>query len=111
MFARHIARLPRRRKETSLQTSWWIFDKGDIGQPRSAEPGPQLKSLLQRLPVLLIGRIFNGDSVVTFADFTVFFGLALALLWNIYKSRRGSWVVDKLRNVILQQTTLVSTTA
>jgi hypothetical protein len=66
--------------------------------------------LLQRLPVLLIGRIFNGDGVVTFADFTVFLGLALALLWNIYKSRRRSKIGDKLRNVILQQTTWVSTT-
>jgi hypothetical protein len=36
--------------------------------------------LLQHFPVLLIGRIFNGDGIVTFADFTAFFGLALALL-------------------------------
>jgi hypothetical protein len=39
---------------------------------------------LERFPILLVGRIFNGDGVITFADFTVFFGLALALLWNIY---------------------------
>jgi hypothetical protein len=57
--------------------------------------------LLQCLLVLLVGRIFNGDSVVNFADFTAFLGLALALLWNIYKSRRGSWVGDNLRNVTL----------
>jgi hypothetical protein len=44
---------------------------------------------LKRFPILLVGRIFNGDGVVTFADFTVFFGFAL--LWNIYKLRRGSW--------------------
>jgi hypothetical protein len=112
-FARHIARLPRRRRETSLHASRWLLDKGDIGQPRSAEPGPQLKSLLQRFLILLIRRIFNGDSIVTFADFTAFLGLALAraLLWNIYKSRRGSWVGDKLRNVSLQQTTWVSAIA
>jgi hypothetical protein len=67
-----------------------------------AEPGPQLKSLLEHLPILLILCIFNGDGVVTFADFTAFFGLALALLWNIYKLRRGSWVGDILRNVIMQ---------
>jgi hypothetical protein len=85
--------------------------RGDIGQPRSAEPRPQLKPLLQRLPILLVGGIFNGDGVVTLADFTALFGLALALLWNIYKSRRGSWVGDKLRNVILQQMTWVSATA
>jgi hypothetical protein len=54
--------------------------------------------------------MFNGDTVVTFADFTVFLGLGLALFWNIYKLRRQSWVGDKLRNVILQQTVLVSRT-
>jgi hypothetical protein len=66
---------------------------------------------LQRFPILLVGGIFNGDGVVTIADFTAFFGHALALLWNIYKLRRGSWVGDKLRNVIMQQTTWVSATA
>jgi hypothetical protein len=65
---------------------------------------------LERFPILLVGRIFNGDGVVTFADFTTFFGLALALLWNIYKLRRGSWVGDILRNVILQQAAWVSMT-
>jgi hypothetical protein len=65
---------------------------------------------LERFPILLVGRIFNGDGVITFADFTAFFGLALALLWNIYKLRRGSWVGDILRNVILQQAAWVSMT-
>jgi hypothetical protein len=59
-----------------------------VGQPRSAELGPQLEPLLQRLPILLVGHIFYGDSVVTFADFAAFFGLAFALLWNIYKLGR-----------------------
>jgi hypothetical protein len=58
--------------------------------------------LLECFPILLVGRVFNGDGVVTFADFTAFFCFALALLWNIYKSRMGSWVGDKFRNVILQ---------
>jgi hypothetical protein len=40
-----------------------------------------------------------------------FLGLALALLWNIYKSRRGSWLRDKLRNVTLQQMTWVGAIA
>jgi hypothetical protein len=40
-----------------------------------------------------------------------FLGLSLALLWYIYKSRRGSWVGDELHNVILQQMTWVSATA
>jgi hypothetical protein len=39
---------------------------------------------LERFPILLVGRIVNGDGVITFADFTAFFGLALALLRNIY---------------------------
>jgi hypothetical protein len=56
-FARHIARPPQRRRETSLQASRQIFNEGDVGQPRSAEPGPQLKPLLQRFPILLVGRI------------------------------------------------------
>jgi hypothetical protein len=64
------------------------MNKGNVGQSRTAEPGPQLKMLLQRLIVLLVGHIFNGDGVVTLADFTAFLGLALALFWNIYKSRR-----------------------
>jgi hypothetical protein len=76
-FACHISRPPRRRRETSLQASRWILDEGHIGQPRTAESGPQLESLLQRFPVLLIRRIFNGGDIVTFADFTMFLGLGL----------------------------------
>jgi hypothetical protein len=49
-FARHIARLSWRQRETSLQASRWILDKGDVGQPRSTKPRPQLKPLLQRPP-------------------------------------------------------------
>jgi hypothetical protein len=69
-----------------------------------------LKSLLERFPILLVRGVFYGDSVVTFADFTAFLRFAFALLWNIYKLRRGSWIKDKLRDVLLQQTTWVSTT-
>jgi hypothetical protein len=81
-----------------------------MGQSRSAEPGPELKSLLQRFPNLLVACVFNGDSVVTFTDFTTFLHFTLALLWNIDKSRRGIWIGDKLHDVILQQTTWVSVT-
>jgi hypothetical protein len=49
-----------------------------------------MKPLLQRLPILLVRHILNGDRIVTFADFAAFF--ALALLWYIYKPRRGCWV-------------------
>jgi hypothetical protein len=60
----------------------------DIRQSRTAKPGPQLEPLLKHLLVLLVGRIFNDDGVVTFADFAAFSDLAFPLLRNIYKSRR-----------------------
>jgi hypothetical protein len=69
-----------------------------------------LKALLERLPIFLVGCIFNGDGVVTFADFVAFLHLALSLLLNVFRSRRGSWVGDILGDVILQNTTWVSAT-
>jgi hypothetical protein len=109
-LACHISRPPWRRKETSLQASRTIIDERHIGQSRTAKPGPQLEQLLKRLPVLLVGRVFNDHGVVTLADFTALLALALALLWNIYKSRRGSWGGYKLRQFILQQIVWVSST-
>jgi hypothetical protein len=58
--------------------------------------------LLECFPILLVGGVFYGDTVVTFADFTTFLRFALALLWNINKLRRRSWIGEKLRDVILQ---------
>jgi hypothetical protein len=58
--------------------------------------------LLECFPILLVGGVFYGDTVVTFADFTAFLRFALALLWNINKLRRRSWIGEKLRDVILQ---------
>jgi hypothetical protein len=87
-LACHIARPPRRRRQTSLQASRRIIDEGHVGQSRAAEPGPQLEPLLKRLLVLLVGRIFDDDSVITFADFATLLGLAFPLLRDIYKSGR-----------------------
>jgi hypothetical protein len=56
---------------------------------------------LERLPILLVRCIFNGDGVVTLADFAAFLHFALALLRYIFKSRRGSWVRDKFGDAIL----------
>jgi hypothetical protein len=53
-----------------------------------AEPGPQLEPLLKCLLVLLVGRIFNDDGVVTFADFAALFGLAFPSS-GIFTSRGG----------------------
>jgi hypothetical protein len=72
-----------------------------MGQSKSAESGPLLKLLPERFPILLVGCIFNGEGVVTLADFAAFLHFALALLWYIFKSRRGSWVEDILGDVIL----------
>jgi hypothetical protein len=58
--------------------------------------------LLECFPILLVGGVFYGDTVVTFADFTAFLRFALALLWNINKLRRRSWIREKLHDVILQ---------
>jgi hypothetical protein len=101
-LACHIVWPPRQRRHTSLQVSRRIIDEGHVGQSRTAEPGPQLESLLKRLLVLLVGRIFNDNGVVTFADFVALFGLAFPLLRNIYKSERRIRLRDKLYNVILQ---------
>jgi hypothetical protein len=107
----HIARPSRQRRKTSLQASWSIINKGNMGQPRAAESRQQLEPLLERLPILLIGGILNGDGVITIADFTAFLHFALHLICYIFKSRGGgSWVGDKPGDVILQTTTWVSST-
>jgi hypothetical protein len=50
----HVARPSRRRRQTSLQTSRRIVDKGDIRQSRPAKPRPQLEPLLKRLLIFLV---------------------------------------------------------
>jgi hypothetical protein len=81
---------------TSLQASCPVNDEGDIGQSRTAEPGPQPKPLLEHFPILLVRGVFNGDGVITLADFAVFLHFALPLLRYILKStgelgRRHTW--------------------
>jgi hypothetical protein len=53
-LACHIARPPRRRRQTSLQTSRRIVDERNIRQSRVAKPRPQLEPLLKRLLVFFI---------------------------------------------------------
>jgi hypothetical protein len=65
---------------------------------------------LECLPILLVGCIFNSDSVITLVDFMVLLHFSLALFWYIFKSRKGSWVGDILGDVILQNATWVSAT-
>jgi hypothetical protein len=43
-----------------------------------------LEAVLQRLfIVLLIGRVFDNNCVVSLADFTPFLGLGLPLIWDL----------------------------
>jgi hypothetical protein len=50
-----------------------------------AEPGTQLKPILERLPILVVGGVFNGDGVVTLSGLTTLLRFALPLLWYIFK--------------------------
>jgi hypothetical protein len=43
---------------------------------------------LKRLLVILVRRVFDDNSVVSFADFATLLGLALPLIWDFNKSRR-----------------------
>jgi hypothetical protein len=53
-------------------------------QPRAAEPRPQLEALLQRLLiVVLIGRVFNDNCVISLANFVPLHDLGLPFLWDL----------------------------
>jgi hypothetical protein len=41
-LACHVARPPRRRRQTSLQVSWRILDERDVGQPPPRPPSSEL---------------------------------------------------------------------
>jgi hypothetical protein len=48
-----------------------------------AEPRPQLEAVLQRLLiVVLLGRVFHDNGVISFANFTPLLGLGFPLLWD-----------------------------
>jgi hypothetical protein len=53
-------------------------------QARTAEPRPQQEEVLQCLfVVVLVGRVFNDNGVVPFADFTPLLGLGLPFFWDL----------------------------
>jgi hypothetical protein len=80
-------------------------------QARAAEPRPQLEALLQRLLiVVLIGRVFNDNCVVSLANFTPLLGLGLPFLWDLDQLRRRRRLGDELRQVVLQESQLISAT-
>jgi hypothetical protein len=80
-------------------------------QARAAKPRPQPEAVLQHLlVVVLIGRIFNDNCVVSLANFTPLLGLGLPFLWDLDQLRRRRWLGDKLRQVVLQGAQLISAT-
>jgi hypothetical protein len=82
-----------------------------VRQPRTAEPRPQLEAVLQcLLVVLLIGRVFNDNCVVSLANFAPLLGLGLPSLWDLDQLRRRRRLGDELRQVILQEAQLISAT-
>jgi hypothetical protein len=58
-------------------------------QARAAEPRPQLEAVLQcLLVVILIGRVFNNNGVVSLVDFAPLLGLGLPFFWDLDQLRR-----------------------
>jgi hypothetical protein len=51
--------------------------------------------------VLLIGRVFNDNCVVSLANFAPLLGLGLPFLWDLDQLRRQRRLGDELRQVIL----------
>jgi hypothetical protein len=70
-----------------------------------------LEALLQCFfIVVLLGRVFNDNCVVSFTNLALLLGLGLPFLWDLDKLRRRRWLGDELRQVILQEAQCVSTT-
>jgi hypothetical protein len=70
-----------------------------------------MEALLQRFfIVVLLGRVFNDNCVVSFTNFAPLLGLGLPFLWDLDKLRRRCWLGDELHQVILQEAHNVSAT-
>jgi hypothetical protein len=67
--------------------------------------------LLQRFFIIVIlGRVFNDNRVVSFANLALLLGFGLPFLWDLDKLRRRRRLGDELRQVILQEAQHISTT-
>jgi hypothetical protein len=67
--------------------------------------------LLQRFFIIvLLGRVFNDNCVISFAHFSPLLGLSLPFLWDLDKLRRRRRLGDELHEVMLQEAYNVSTT-
>jgi hypothetical protein len=80
-------------------------------ESRAVESRPQLEALLQRFfIVILLGRVFGDNRVVSFSNLSPLLGLGFPFLWDLDKLRRRHRLRDELRQVILQEAQYVSTT-
>jgi hypothetical protein len=71
-------------------------------QAGTAKPRPQLEAVLQRLLiVVLLGRVFYDDGVISFADLPPLLGLGLSLLRDPDSLRRRLRLGDELLQVVL----------
>jgi hypothetical protein len=88
-----------------------ILNERYMRQTRVAEPRPQLEAVLKcLLVVVLLGRVFDYNCVVTFANFASLLGLGLPFLGDLDKLRRRRRLGDELLQVILQAPQCVSST-
>jgi hypothetical protein len=70
-----------------------------------------LETLLERLLiVLLIGRVFNDNCVISLANFAPLLGLGLPFFWDLDQLRRRRRLGEELRQVILEEAQLISAT-
>jgi hypothetical protein len=59
--------------------------------------------------VVLLGRVFNDNCVVSFTSLASLLGLGLPFFWDLDKLRMRRWLRDELHQVILQEAQYVST--
>jgi hypothetical protein len=79
---------------------------------RVAEPRPQLEAVLQcLLVVVLVGRVFNDNGVISLVDFAPLLGLGFLFIWDLDQLRRQRQLGDELLQVILQEAQFISATA
>jgi hypothetical protein len=98
-------------QENNLQASQWILDERNVRQSRAPESRPQLEALLQRLfIVVLLGRVFDNNCVVSFTNLAPLLGLDLPFLQDLDKLRRRRRLGDELHQIILQEAQHISTT-
>jgi hypothetical protein len=59
-----------------------------VRQSRADEPQPQLEALLERLLIIvLLGRVFDDNCVVFFANLVPLLGFGPPFLWDLDKLR------------------------